>query len=129
MPLNRLLDRARALLSRSTPIPPKDFIVLVAGTDDVPWFLTIGTRGAESLRDILRKNGIDIARLGSILDFGCGCGRVMRHLPAMTTAKLFGCDYNKAMVAWCKRNLRFAEFQANEAVGRLSYGDDSFDLI
>lgn len=73
------------------PIPPRHLIYLVAGKYDIPGFLDGGRLGAQTLRDVLAKNGVDIARFETILDFGCGVGRVFRHLRPLTGAKLFGC--------------------------------------
>jgi len=110
-------------------IPPPHLVFLVSGRHDVGWFLCSGKLGARSLRDILLKNGIDIAAFASILDFGCGVGRVLRHLPALTGARLFGCDYNKRLIAWCRANLPFAAFSISKAEERLEYNDNSFELI
>jgi SAM-dependent methyltransferase len=114
---------------KGTRIPPPHLISLVAGVRDTGWFLSSGRLGAQALHDVLRKNNVDIARFDSILDFGCGLGRVLRHLPAVTGARLFGCDYNRKLIAWCRANLPFAEFSTNELEGKLKYADHSFDFI
>src|SRR5438128_8946486 len=54
------------------PIPPSELIFLVAGSADISWFLEAGARGADTVRDALRKQGIEMESLSSILDFGCG---------------------------------------------------------
>jgi SAM-dependent methyltransferase len=110
-------------------IPPAHLASLATGVFDTDLFLTSGKLGAESIRDILLKNGIDIAGLEFILDFGCGAGRVLRHLPALTGARLFGCDYNRKLIAWCRTHLSFADFSINETEARLPYEDRSFDLV
>lgn len=110
-------------------IPPEHLTSLVTGVFDTNWFLTSGKRGAESLRDVLSKNGIDIAGFDAILDFGCGVGRVLRHLPTLTNARLFGSDYNRKLIAWCRGNLPFAEFGINKPDTRLQYDSGSFDFI
>jgi SAM-dependent methyltransferase len=126
----RIAARTRVAYDESgIRIPPPHLIFLVSGLHDVEWFLGSGRLGAQSLRDILLKNGIDIAGFASILDFGCGVGRVLRHLPAFTRARLFGCDYNRKLIAWCRANLSFAEFSSSKSEGKLQYGDRSFDFI
>ena len=110
-------------------IPPPHLMFLVSGRRDVAWFLSSGELGARSLQDILGKNAIEIATLDSILDFGCGIGRVLRHLPALTGARLFGCDYNRKLIAWCRARLPFAAFSISRAQERLEYNDASFDLV
>jgi hypothetical protein len=46
-----------------------------------------------------------------------------------TGARLFGCDYNKKLIAWCRANLSLAEFSISKSEGKLQYGDRSFDFI
>jgi SAM-dependent methyltransferase len=126
----RVVGRLRVRYDENDVLIPSPYLVwLVTSTFDTDGFLSSGKRFAEAIRDTLMKNGIDIARLESILDFGCGPGRVLRHLPALTGARLFGCDYNKKLVSWCRRNLRFAEFSISETDARLRYNGGSFDFI
>jgi SAM-dependent methyltransferase len=111
------------------PIPPHKLLTLVAGGSDISWFLEIGRQGAESTIEILARNGVRTADFRSILDFGCGCGRVIRHLRSLQTPKLCGSDYNRALIEWCQRNLSFAEFSTNGLLPPLGYADDAFDLV
>lgn len=111
------------------PIPPDKLVTSVAGNSDVSWFLEIGQRGAESTIDILERNGVHITNLQAILDFGCGCGRVIRHFRSLKIPKLCGSDYNPALIEWCKRNLSFAKFETNDLCPPLDYADETFDLV
>jgi SAM-dependent methyltransferase len=110
-------------------LPSPHLVLLVTGNTDVGWFLASGKLAAQSLRDILRKNNIDIGSFEAILDFGCGVGRVLRHLRVLTGARLFGCDYNGNLIAWCRINLSFADFSINQLDGKLLYDRHSFDFI
>jgi SAM-dependent methyltransferase len=67
----------------------------------------------------------------ALLDWGCGPGRVVRHLPALLHGQhaVYGCDYNAAYIDWCKKNLLNISFTANELVPPTSFAGDSFDLI
>ena len=66
--------------------------------------------------------------MSSVLDFGCGCGRVLRHWHRFR-GRLSGTDYNPALVGWCARHLGFAEFQLNGLAPPLVYPDEAFDLV
>jgi SAM-dependent methyltransferase len=110
------------------PLPPPDLILLVAGTTDASWFLSAGARAAESVTSALAKNGLDIRRFRSILDFGCGCGRVIRHWRGLP-ARLHGCDFNRRLVTWCRRHLPFGAFAVNRGRPPLPYADGQFDFI
>lgn len=111
------------------PLPPAELIYLVSGQHDTEVFYTRGVEGAQSIRDALKKNGVDIENFGAILDFGCGCGRVLRQWSSLKKTRVFGTDYNKSLIAWCQKNLPFAEFKQNKLSGRLDYANNQFDFI
>jgi len=92
-------------------------------------FFDVGRFCANSVASLLKKRGLDIDDLGAILDFGCGCGRVIRYFNSLKRARLYGTDYNPKMIDWCKKNLPFAEFEVNAPSPPLVYGDGSFGLV
>ncbi|WP_075342863.1 class I SAM-dependent methyltransferase [Tenacibaculum agarivorans] len=67
----------------------------------------------------------------AILDWGCGTGRILRHLPkiAGNTNYYFGCDYNPKYVKWCQENLKNIDFQLNQVTPPLPYEDQKFDFV
>jgi SAM-dependent methyltransferase len=111
------------------PLPPARLIHLVAGSEDSAWFLEGGRLAATSLRAILARQGVAPEDLRTILDFGCGAGRVMRHWKTLAGPALHGTDYNPELIAWCAANLPFATFRVNRLDGGVDYPDGSFDLI
>jgi len=96
---------------------------------NVEYFYHNGVMGKESIMCVLEKNALDINAFSSILDFGCGCGRIIRHWKTLTGPQLYGTDYNPRLIEWCQENLSFAEFGTNELASRLSYKDNRFDFI
>jgi SAM-dependent methyltransferase len=97
--------------------------------DTVSSFLHMGSWCAGRIVETLRKNGTDIQRLRAILDFGCGCGRTIRHFRSLTPAELYGSDCNPAQIDWCRRHLVFGRFDVNQVAPPLSYADGRFDLV
>jgi SAM-dependent methyltransferase len=127
-----LADWRRTLRGEPPPapaLPPTSLIFLVAGGEDPEWFLRSGKMGADSIRAILEKNGIDLGGMRAILDFGCGVGRVMRHWSDLRGPRVYGCDYNPRLVDWCRQNLTFAEVRVNALQGGLPYASGMFDLV
>jgi SAM-dependent methyltransferase len=102
---------------------------LVQGTTNVREFLTDGRGTATAVLDVLERSGVTLDSSKNILDFGCGCGRVIRHIHAMTGARCHGSDYNPVLVDWCKDNLPFAQFDVNGASPPLPHADGQFDVI
>ena len=109
------------------PIPPVNLVELVTGSIDLEWFLQSGSLNTVNLENLLRKNALNLSDFEAILDFGCGCGRVIRHLK--TNGKLYGCDYNSEAIDWAKENLKFAEFSVNQLEPPTTYSNGEFDLI
>ena len=121
-------DRPQATLTDGFPAPPARLIVLVTGSADTAWYTEGGRSGAGSICQILREAGITVGDFRSILDFGCGCGRVIRHWRPLTSATLSGTDCNLKLIEWCRRNLPFAQFQSNTLEPRLNYADHQFEF-
>ncbi|WOC41263.1 class I SAM-dependent methyltransferase [Polaribacter sp. HL-MS24] len=67
----------------------------------------------------------------SILDWGCGTGRILRHLPLTLkkTNTFYGTDYNKKYVKWCSENLEGIHFKNNDLHPPLQFKDDFLDII
>jgi ubiquinone/menaquinone biosynthesis C-methylase UbiE len=64
----------------------------------------------------------------TILDWGCGCGRITRYLQdCFQGSAIHGCDLNPEYISWNKTNLPGIHFQQTDAL--LPYPDQSFDLI
>ena len=110
------------------PIPPRLLITQVAGEPDWRGFLKNGADNVASLFAFAREAGVDLASASRILDFGCGCGRVIRHLPQHTHAALYGVDYNRGLIRWCTRNLS-GEFTRNRLHPPLDFPAGHFDAI
>jgi SAM-dependent methyltransferase len=109
------------------PVPPPHLIVRVAGTPDLAWFLESGRLAAASIREALARAGSPVEAMSSILDFGCGCGRVVRTWAALD-AKVSGSDLSGDAIEWCRDNLPFARFETNGLSPPLAFEDASFDL-
>ena len=110
-------------------IPPARLRYDVAGTNDLDWFLEGGRLGVKTLESTLESQNLDLASFGSVLDFGCGCGRVLRHLSDFTETQLHGTDISRKGIAWADRHLNFAEFGTNKLNPPTRYRPDSFDFI
>jgi SAM-dependent methyltransferase len=139
-PVRRARDIARALpFARSNlpyllhgapdglPIPPASLRILVAASPEIAWFFESGRRGAECIRSALERNGIDFHLAGPVLDFGCGCGRVLRHF-ATDGIELYGADINPRLVKWCERHLR-GTFVRSGIAPPLPFDDAHFGLV
>lgn len=133
-PAYRGYERLRALRARDgavapdgLPLPSARLRVKVAGTADLDWFLEGGRLAEQSIRAALARHGTEPEQLESLLDFGCGCGRVTRRWSGLTG--IHGSDTSAEAVAWCRRNLPFGRFEVNGLAPPLAFADDSFDFV
>jgi SAM-dependent methyltransferase len=110
------------------PIPTPHLAALV-GHSTAQAFLDAGRDIAECIREVLALHGVQPEGFGRILDFGCGCGRVLRNWRSLAETEVHGCDYNPELVRWCERNLLFAHSRANAVHPPVAYPSDHFDLI
>jgi SAM-dependent methyltransferase len=64
-----------------------------------------------------------------MLDFGCGCGRVLRHWQRMSGVEIHGAEPEDRLREWCAHNLPFASISRSPALPPLPYETDAFDLV
>jgi SAM-dependent methyltransferase len=140
------VDRSAELASlRGTPIPvpPQELRTLVGGQPiSEEYHAQIGSHLFELLRD-----RCDLQHSSTVLDIGCGCGRVATPLaPFLTDGVYHGVDIVLPMVKWCQKNItvRHPNFYFHHADltntyysrrGRQAskyvfpFGDETFDVI
>ena len=112
------------------PLPPKNLQVRVIGRytrafpetcydicDDLDAALSVVGR---SLKDFRR-----------ILDWGCGCGRIIRAFRTLLPdAELHGTDIDPEAIEWLNRNYAgMAEFRVSPHHPPTSYADATFDFV
>ena len=137
-PAFRLYESALALLDRgpepdpravgALPLPPRKLRVRVAGMASAQWFLDSGELIVRAMEQALDDAGTSLSGQVKVLEFGSGCGRVMRHLEKHD-GRLYGTDYSTDQIEWSRRNLPFATFDLNGTGPPLRYADESFDLV
>ena len=110
-----------------TVLPPAGLMQRVSGNDDPDVFLRTGRRLAATMM----RAAIEHAErpVWDVLDWGCGCGRVMRHISAdWPQARVRGCDIDPSAVTWCQLNLS-GEFAVSPLYPPLPYEDEAFDAV
>jgi SAM-dependent methyltransferase len=112
------------------PLPPARLRTQVGPLHaDARFFLESGLQQAALIERVLAQNGVRLAELDALLDFGCGCGRVLRHWSRLSDTRICGCDVDARMIAWCRENLPFAEVSVNSTSPPLAYESEAFDLV
>jgi SAM-dependent methyltransferase len=114
--------------AQDLPIPPP---YLLLGHQDAAQFLEWGEQHYSAMASILQTSGHPLARGQTILDFGCGSGRVIRWLCDISKdSEIWGVDIQAEHVLWCKQNLQPPfHFAVTTIVPHLPFEDNYFDLI
>lgn len=112
------------------PLPDSDFIRRVTGSPSVRYFLATGIRHACDVVRLLQPyRSPDSVR--SFLDWGCGSGRVTRHLGKLLPhANVHGSDIDHEAIAWLSGTMPDGRFFVSpKAPPFTGVADASFDLI
>jgi SAM-dependent methyltransferase len=88
-------------------MPPRDVAVYVdGGVAGEEWARDFDGMGRHVKADLLRLLPGGLPPGGRVLDFGCGSGRLLRHLLAEAErTEIHGCDIDAASIAWVQRHL------------------------
>jgi SAM-dependent methyltransferase len=119
------------------PLPPDELIDRVMGSFSNEgaegyrkYFLESGRQLVEGLERALAAVGDSLSAHERILEFGCGCGRLMRWMEGLAPGRtLVGTDIDARAIEWASTNLPFAHFDVNEGLPPTRYRDGEFDLI
>jgi SAM-dependent methyltransferase len=111
------------------PLPPDRLRYKVAGTENAEWFDKSGRMSVQDLTQALASVGKSLNEFGTILEWGCGCGRILRHLPRHAGARICGNDIDHDAISWVNENLPWVETSITDGMPPLPYADNSFDLI
>lgn len=110
-----------------SPLPPPSLRRRVAINSSRKEFLEVGERCRADILAELARAGVSVAGHPRWLDFGCGAGRVARHL-ANDVVSLTGIDIDETAILWDRRHLRGQYFVCAPAPPA-HFPDSSFDVI
>ncbi|MES9993162.1 MAG: class I SAM-dependent methyltransferase [Candidatus Thiodiazotropha sp.] len=110
--------------------PPGNLRARVHGDESLQDFTNVG----KLLSYNLFSSFLSLTEIESgnrVIDFGCGCGRVINYLSMLFSNNHFhGCDIDPEAIAWCQANLsHVGEFKINDALPPLPFDNDYFDFV
>lgn len=119
------------------PVPPPELITtealmhrdLLRAKCRPAHYFGSGYRSVWTVLTMLERYAFDLRAMRSVLEFGCGSARVLRHFRCISGLELTGTDANPAPIEWNRRNIRGIEFKMNALEPPLAFRDGSFDLV
>lgn len=107
------------------PFPPEELMTNVSGLTNDRDF---ASHGVDIFRALMQASPKPITDYRDILDFGCGCGRLIRMFKEHPN-RIVGCDIDKRYVNWVAGNLGYMTACLTSVNPPLPFGDDEFDVI
>ena len=109
---------------------PPEFFIYETYRLNYKWYYEDGRNSAEEIVTLLSKY-YNLAVPGKrVLDWGCGPGRIVRHLSALLpAAEIYGTDYNENYIKWCSENLKEINFSTNKIEPPINFAASFFDAI
>jgi SAM-dependent methyltransferase len=123
-------ERNRAFRTRhpSFALPPSRLAYEAHNGVSWGWYKESGEREAAEIVRLLGRHGSPAPT--ALLEWGCGPGRIVRHLPGLLPATaITGTDYDPRMVAWCAGNIEGATFVRNRLAPPLPFADGGFEVV
>ena len=110
--------------------PPEHLRKRVHGIEELSSFMNV--RAIVSLNiDASINSVIELGEHHRILDFGCGCGRVIRYFHKLSNnSSFYATDIDEEAISWCQDQLsQIGEFVKNKESPPLPFGDEFFDFV
>lgn len=109
--------------------PPEEYMFRVVHTKN-PHFFKVGSlKTFGEFMEVL-THCIDFSALTRVLDWGCGCGRLVNHFMAIRPdLEIIGCDIDPFAVEWSNKTYRTDAFSKVQPLPPTSYREGEFDLV
>ena len=108
-----------------SPFPSVELMANVSGlTSEVDF----AAHGTDIYRALTAAAAKPLTSFSSILDFGCGSGRLARMFKGHP-GRIAGCDIDSRHIAWINSNLEFMEGKLSKVTPPIPFEDNEFEAI
>jgi ubiquinone/menaquinone biosynthesis C-methylase UbiE len=112
------------------PFPSGEHILRVAGPIGLNGFLTSGASWFFNLKELVRRYvGRELAELDAVLDWGCGCGRILRHALESGITNIRGVDIDDLNIRWLCEKFPQGSYVRTNFDPPLPYPGETFDVV
>lgn len=111
--------------------PPDHLQIRQVGSVWGPRFYPAGRRMFDQIAAVFAAAGTPLTTARRVLDFGCGCGRVLRSFGEVApTGEIWGCDIDAESITWNQQHLaHLGQFVANPALPPTGFADGFFEAV
>ena len=126
---NRKINRDFIFNHSNFPVPPAHLAFDAYGNIHWPSYYDSGVQHAFVIADILNQETITYNF--RILEWGCGTGRIIRHLKnaLQHNVELYGADYNRESIEWNRHNIEGIHFVVNSLEPPFPFQPDFFNCV
>jgi len=119
------------LRSRLTlPLPEPQNIIRVAGPVGEAGFILGGGTWFTKLSQLSKRYlGKNLSELNSVLDWGCGCGRILRHFLEQGLDNVYGADIDSVNLDWIRQNLGYEKVLHIALDPPMPFEDNFFEAV
>ena len=110
-------------------IPPAWLVQAFTGAPDTIHHIESGQRSADYYVELYNRLCGNFDDVDRVLDFGCGCGRVLSRMPDSGRISYFGVDLHETGLEWLRKTMPEGTFSAGTAMPPVDIEEQSFDLI
>lgn len=117
------------------PVPPLYLLWDAQSYTDYEKYRRSGEEAAELYWKLIRRYvGPGGGTERRVCEWGCGPGRIIRHLPRLSRGhpcrfSFYGTDYNRKSIEWCQRYIRDVTFKVNRLAPPLDFEEGFFDAL
>lgn len=125
-----VVEAVRDITIAENACPPEHLRKRVHGDAGLATFVNVGRLVAFKIHSLITPLS-PLDTNSRILDFGCGCGRVIQSLRKLAPhSAYFGTDIDAEAIGWCRRELsHVGTFERNNPSPPLPFSDEFFDLV
>lgn len=112
---------------KQSKIPPAWLISAFTGIPSTVDFLIGGAVAATRYIELYNEFCGSFENVRAIMDFGCGCGRVLRNMP--TQVQLYGVDLHKDAISWINMSMPYVSSMLGSAEPPLRECVENIDFL
>lgn len=116
--------------TKNQSLPNQELLYRSTGTRDGKSFYQSGKQSVADIKVALETSNKNLSDFKKVLDFGCGCGRILQELQRHISPDfLYATDIDEEAINWDKEHFQKIHFSVNQPTPPTEFQDNFFDLV